>query len=286
MKNLRNKKSLTALTGLLGLAVIMGSWAYFSQTSTVVNPFDTGDYGSTIIENFKPSDGENWMPGVEVDKEVFAINTGDVDLIVRARLDETWMRKGNTTPYKDSANDPYDVYTVYQDNSEDGLVDDDKSAVTKNFSTSANWIKGDDGWYYYAVNLKKGETTDMWLSSVQLLEDADMGLLETRKYVSVSVSDNADDWVWVEYIGSMPKYLDASGQPVGASATGAQEVLHNKVETAYANDNGIDLLGYSQSEYNLKVTIQTVQTTQDALDAVFGGGSSFTVPTGTSWVLK
>lgn len=286
MKNLGKKKSVIALTGLLALALIMGSWAYFSQMSTVENPFDTGEYGSTIIENFKPKDGENWIPGVEIDKEVYAINTGDVDLIVRARLDETWTRKDATSPYKDSENDPYDVYTPYQDSATDGLTDDDKSVVNKNFSASTNWIDGGDGWYYYAVNLEKGETTDMWLGSVQLLEDADMGLIETIKYVSASNDTDESNWVWFEYTGSMPKYIDASGNPVEEDDADAHEVLHNKVETAYANDNGTDLLGYSKSLYNLKVTIQTVQPTQEALDAVFGDGSSFTAPTGASWVLK
>ncbi|MCL1896751.1 MAG: BsaA family SipW-dependent biofilm matrix protein, partial [Clostridiales bacterium] len=67
MKNsMKGKKKgrLIALAGFLALAVLGGTYAYWTQTSQVDNPFDTGQYGSTIREDFSPADGENWQPRV------------------------------------------------------------------------------------------------------------------------------------------------------------------------------------------------------------------------------
>ncbi|MCL1895353.1 MAG: BsaA family SipW-dependent biofilm matrix protein [Clostridiales bacterium] len=274
MKNgLKGKKKgrLIALAGFLALAVLGGTYAYWSQTSQVDNPFDTGQYGSTIREDFSPADGENWQPGVTVDKAVKAVNTGDVDLIVRARLDEKWVYKGQSAPYKDSAAavGGYNVYATSQNNATDGLTALDGSVVTKTFSSSTKWIPGGDGWYYYTVNLKGGESSEAWLSAVTLLSDADMGDIVTKKYVSVSADANEASWVWVEYTGDMPKYI------------GADKVLHNKTETSYASGR----MGYSQSDYTLTVTVQTVQATAEAVNDAFGGGSAFALA-GTSWTLK
>jgi len=270
------KGQMIALAGLLVLALIGGVYAYWNQTSSIDNPFDTGRYGSTVREDFSPEDGENWQPGVTVDKVVQAVNTGDVDLIVRARLDEIWTRKGETTPYKDSGatTGGYNVYATSQADPDDGLTAADGSVVTKGFSSSANWIDGGDGWYYYKVNLEGGQTSDAWLESVTLLHNADMGRMETRKYVSVTDHPDESTWVWVEYTGTMPAYI------------GTDKVLHNKTETTYVQSGGSELLGYSHSDYTLTVTVQTVQATQAALDAVFGGGSAFTHPTGTTWDVK
>lgn len=285
-KDLKERKigHMIVLMGLVILAIVGGVFAYWTQTSSIDNPFDTGRYGSTIREDFIPADGENWQPGVTVDKSVKAVNTGDTDLIVRVRLDEMWTYKDGSTPYKNSnaaSPDGYDVYSASQADTTDGLTTADGSVVTKTFSSSANWIDGGDGWYYYKINLAGGATSDEWLQSVTLLVDTDMGKIVTKKYVSVSTDNDEDNWIWVEYIGQMPKYIDASGNPCNAQATDAQMVLHNKTEISYVTGQ----LGYSQSDYILTVTVQTVQATNEAVNAVFGG-SPFVPPTGTSWVLK
>jgi alternate signal-mediated exported protein len=290
------KKKQRKLIGLLGLALVVvvgGMWAYWSQVLTVENPFDTGEYGTTIIEDFNPNDGEDWQPGSEVNKDVFVENTGDQDVIVRIKLDEKWIYKGDTTPYAtrladDGAGGKGPVYNVFQDNATDGLTALDDSVVIKTFGTSTNWIDGGDGWYYYSVNVAGGNVTDQWLDSVTLKSDADMGKYETRKYVTAASSiaglpigtAGVDDprTCWIEYTGTMPDTLSYSGTDY--------DVLHNKTETKYALDGGGNpLRGYGDSNYTLTITVQTVQATEDAVDAVFGGGSAFTPPAGTSWVL-
>lgn len=46
---MKNKK-LKAIAGLVAVAVIGGSLAYFNQTMTVENPFDTNKYSSELVE--------------------------------------------------------------------------------------------------------------------------------------------------------------------------------------------------------------------------------------------
>lgn len=275
------KRNIVLACALLAVVLVVGTFAYWNQTSSIDNPFDTGKYGSTVVEDFKPEDGEKWQPGVEINKDVVAVNTGDQDLIVRVKLDETWTRKGETDAYKTNTFDG-DVYTVSQDNATDGLTAKDKSIVTKNFSTSTKWIDGEDGWFYYQTNLAGGATTDKWLDSVELLNDADMGKMQTTYYVTADETISATT-KWYPYTGTMPAYIDADGAACAEDATGAQAVCHNKTETTYA---AADALGYSDSNYVLTVTVQTVQATQEAIDAVFGAGAAFTAPDTTTWVLS
>ncbi|MDD4849239.1 MAG: BsaA family SipW-dependent biofilm matrix protein [Gemmiger sp.] len=277
------KKSTAALAGLMAVAVIGGSFAYWNQTAEINNPFDTSKYGSTVVENFKPEEGEDWQPGIDVNKDVVAVNEGDTDLIVRARLDETWTRKGDTAAYKDSKNDPFDVYNTNQADATDGLTAADGSVVTKKFDpTTTNWIDGGDGWYYYKANLAGGATTDKWLDSVELLNDADMGKMKTVYYVTTDATVGTAT-KWFPYTGKMPAYILADGSVANKGDAGALPVMHNKTETSY---NTAGEMGYSNSDYNLKVTVQTVQATQEAIDAVFGGGTTFTAPTGTTWTVR
>ena len=286
-----SKKRLAGLgTGALAVALVGSTFAYWNQTAEINNPFQTQSYGSTLVEDFRPADGEDWQPGVEVNKDVTVENTGDTDLIVRVMLSETWTRKEGSAAtdgtYKDSQSEDagYDVYTTYQESATDGLTANDKSVVTKNFSDSANWIKGTDGWYYYAKSLAGGTSTDQWLDSVELLDDADMGVMKTTYYVTADETVD-EDTTWYAYTGKMPAYIDANGDACQAGDDGAQPVLHNKTEVAYVD---ADHMGYSDSDYVLTVTVQTVQATQEAVNHMFAGSAEteFTAPEGCSWELK
>lgn len=85
-----NKKYKKAVAGLGALVLVGGTLAYFSQSTTVENDFQTGSYEGTTVEKFNPTDGDDWQPGAEVDKEVGARNTGDSALWVRIKFDEVW----------------------------------------------------------------------------------------------------------------------------------------------------------------------------------------------------
>ena len=286
MKN--RKTSIIALVALLVVALVGGTVAYWTQTSTIDNPFETGkQYGSTIVEKFTPKDGEDWLPGVEVEKKVSVSNDGDTDILVRAKLTETWKYKGENNFYINL--DGKDPYTVQQAGDvagkTDGKTAGDKSVVVKNIAANGKWTTaGADGWCYYTENLKKGQATEKWLESVMLSKDTDMGAPMTTFYVAVDA--NGDKWYTLAgNLDKAPKYVTINGDVATAAdkdEQGAQPVTYGKHEIKIDPN----AKGYSDSEYVLTVTVQTVQATQEAVDATFGGGSTFTAPQGCNWKLR
>lgn len=281
------KTSIIALVALLVVALVGTTIAYWSQTSKIENPFSTGDqYGSTIVEKFTPKDGEDWLPGVKVPKNVTVSNDGNTDILVRAKLTETWTRKGESTPY--ISLDKKDPYTYNQAGDEGGLSDGkttgDKSVVKKNFAPGGKWTDPQtDGWCYYKTNLTKGNKTAPWLDSVELVNDIDMGAPINTFYVAIDESPTK----WYKLPASTtqtPKYVTIDGD----KATSANKDTPN-VKTVLYGKQEIKINpaapGYSNSNYVLTVTVQTVQATKDAVNAVFGSGMATTQPDGCTWKL-
>jgi len=255
----KRKQVLSVIAAMLAIVIIAGSYAYWNQTHRIENPFDTGGkYGSTVIEDFTPED--DWQPGASVDKAVRVENTGEQDIIIRVKMDEKWVRKGDTVPYKEFSAEPDGaVYTIYQKSDTDGLTEADDSVVIKNFSGSENWVDGGDGWFYYKTNLAEGEKTDQWLESVALLDNLDVGAQKVMHYATTD--ENVDeDTEWI-------KYNPADGMP---RELGGKLVLHSKTEVVYEKGgDGKELIGYLDSNYTLTITSQTVQATRKAVKATF-----------------
>lgn len=284
------KTSIIALVALLVVALVGTTIAYWSQTSTIENPFSTGDqYGSTIVEKFTPKDGEDWLPGVKVPKSVTVSNDGNTDILVRAKLTETWTRKSGGDAY--ISLDKKDPYTIGQAGGTagltDGLTTGDQSVVRKNFAPGGKWTDSQaDGWCYYKTNLTKGNKTAPWLDSVELVKDIDMGA--PINTFSVAVDESHTKWYKLPAgTTETPKYVtindaDGTAKSVDKDATGAKPVLYGKQEIK------IDPTapGYSNSNYVLTVTVQTVQATKDAVNAVFGSGMATAQPDGCNWNLR
>ena len=74
---------LVAIVGLVGLTI-----AYFTNTTTIENEFQTKAYATTYTEMFESPD--NWTPGTTTPKTLVATNTGNVDQAVRISLSESW----------------------------------------------------------------------------------------------------------------------------------------------------------------------------------------------------
>lgn len=278
------KTSIIALVALLVVALVGTTIAYWSQKSTIENPFSTGEqYGSTIVEKFTPKDGEDWLPGVEVPKSVTVSNDGDTDILVRAKLTETWTRKSGGDAYIKLEGAP--VYNPGQTNKTDGLTTDDQSVVQKNFAHNDKWTEPQaDGWCYYKTNLTKGNETAPWLESVELVKDIDMGAPINAFYVAID--DPATKWYKLpDNTTQTPKYVTTTGENAASAtegASGAEMVLYGKQEIKI----NPAAPGYSNSNYVLTVTVETVQATQDAVNAVFGGGTTFAKPAGCTWTLR
>lgn len=262
---MKNKK-LKAVVGLTAVAVIGGSLAYFNQTMTVENPFDTNKYESEMVEHFKPTDGDNWQPGATVNKDIQVNNTGDYDVIVRVKFDETWTRKGGDT-YVDKKDKGLEARTG-QTNASDGLVAGDYSVVQKNLLNADEWFYNtNDGYYYYLENLEAGKNTGTFLDSVKLIDDADMGKYEVIKYYTTADSEPGSDQIgddastqWKVYEGEVPT-----------------DAKHTRTVTKLVD--GCE--GYADSDYKLTITAQTVQASKEAVNGTFG----LTSVAGSNWTL-
>lgn len=262
-----NKKA-AALGGLAALVAVGGTWAYFNQTAAITNPFSTGSYGGSIVESFNPSDGDNWQPGATVNKEVVAENTGNSPLLVRVKMAEKWSRENNTLIEIASEKQP-DFTEVKQAHDKDGLVEGDQTVVHKNLAANDAWTQADDGYWYYKGQLAPGATTDSLLESVTLDKKTDMGLYTTTyKYCTTPDKDSTpgDDAEWlVAEDGEKDTEMLAAAE----AAKKEGNSFHVKKETALDEAHP----GYAAADYELTITIDMVQPTEDAVTETWGEGA-------------
>lgn len=259
-----NKKA-AALGGLAALVAVGGTWAYFNQTAAITNPFSTGSYGGSIVESFNPSDGDNWQPGATVDKEVVAENTGNSPLLVRVKMAEKWSRENNTLIEIASEKQP-DFTEVKQASEKDGLVEGDQTVVHKNLSNNGVWEQADDGYWYYKGQLAPGATTGSLLESVTLDKKTDMGLYTTTyKYCTTPGKDSTpgDD---AEWLVAENGEKDAAMLAAAEAAKKGGNSFHVKKETALDEAHP----GYAAADYELTITIDMVQPTEDAVTETWG----------------
>lgn len=289
------KRNIAALAGVAAVLTIGGSLAYFNQTMQVENNFDTAKFGSTMVEDFKPSEGKDWQPGVEVNKDVVVTNTGDVPVVVRVKMDEKWMR-GNDA-FKTIVADDEDGNKIVEvkqgegqeEDAKDGLTDPDKTVVHKVLNTD-DWKLANDGWYYYVSNVPAaGEegadnTTAKFLDAVKLADDADMGKFVKTKYYQLE-----DEETWNKFPVDEITNEQVTEEKLEELMTADGKVIAKiKADVAVETDADGNTInkGYSDADYTLTITAEVVQATKEAVDATFGNGGSFTAPTGCTWVLR
>lgn len=158
---MKNKKSLGGIL-LLALTVgVAGSLAYFSQELTKTNEFKTAKYDTTIEEEFTPP--TDWLPGVEVNKDVTVKNSGNVDVVVKATLTESWTRGDET------------LSNTFTD--ENGLTQNAALLALPNVvkytddielaAQAGKWVEY-EGTYYYMGAIKGGNSSALLLDNVTL----------------------------------------------------------------------------------------------------------------------
>lgn len=262
-----NKKA-AALGGLAALVAVGGTWAYFNQTAAITNPFSTGSYGGSIVESFNPSDGDNWQPGATVNKEVVAENTGNSPLLVRVKMAEKWSRENNTLIEIASEKQP-DFTEVKQDHDKDGLVEGDQTVVHKNLAANDAWTQADDGYWYYKGQLAPGATTDSLLESVTLDKKTDMGLYTTTYKYCTTPDKNSTPGDDAEWLVAEDGEKDTEMLAAAEAAKKEGNSFHVKKETALDEAHP----GYAAADYELTITIDMVQPTEDAVTETWGEGA-------------
>ena len=244
---MKKSKKVKAVVGLLALAMVVGTLAYFSKTMSIDNPFSTKKYGGETVEKFTPEN--NWEPGGQVTKEVQAKNTGDYDLWVRVKFDEKWERDGNVIEgTKLSSTDATKFFPTSANASAEG-----GSSVYKHLVgvEKGEWEKGDDGYFYYKTTLKKDQSTSLLLDYVTLCTNADMGdyTVSAMKYALVDDSKKAEDLTDADY-----DRTEAPAEiPAGKVLYQKKVVELNKAQAGLAGAN-----------YTLTITTELVQANADA----------------------
>lgn len=258
-----NKKIIGVL-GLASVALVGGTFAYFTQTSTIDNPFNTAKYSTVVTEEFHPEDGDKWTPGAEVNKDLYVENTGDRDVVVRVKYEEFWNR--NSAEIK-SLDSKQTMAEVHQADPKDGLIDADDSVVHKIFApgTEGKWSElQEDGYYYYLTKLAPNSSTGKFLDKVRLDDEADMGKMMTQYYyTSAEEKPPATDLSQWTVLGEpQPANGSKVTPPKGSTFTMG-------ITEPGKDENGNALLGYSSANYTLRITVETVQATDKAAVSVF-----------------
>lgn len=291
---MKGKKKALALAGVGALTLVGGTFAYYTAAQTFNNQFSVTNYGTSSVEKFNPSDGHDWKPGVEVEKKVFATNTGDGEVWVRVKFDEKWMRDGEdfiTFASGDTKFNPEsEVAGDHQPDLDandgrlgdvDGLVNKDEgegSVVFKKFSnvvdeanntTAEKWYLK-DGYYYYTSALTKGKSTDTLLNSVTLCDDADMGRFDENTYYKVvGKGESAPDFdasKWTQ--GECDFDASLKGHPEKEDyETKYAAYLDKDVYTYKENKLNEEKQGYANASYELDITVEFVQADAEAAGA-------------------
>jgi alternate signal-mediated exported protein len=241
MTNLKRKAPIIGAIALIFAVVIGGTFAYFSQESAVDNYLTARAYDSTLEENFTPPEDGNFTPGVEVDKQVYVTNSGDVGMLVRITYEEYWDSVLNGSLL---LADPVAGY--YNG-------DTDASSLVKKATTSTLWTYGGDGWYYYLAELAPGTSTENFINSIML------------KASSMSTTTTYDVRYWDGTSEVTTTGLDlAAKNALVASITTPSYLI-----SVVSNQNTSSPTG----NYQLTIKAQTVQAISDAADIWAGSAT-------------
>lgn len=253
-----DKKSnkLYGLIGLVVLCLIGSTFAYWTQEIDVHNEFQTARYDTSVKEEFVSPD--NWMPGVEINKDVWVQNDGTIPIFTKVEIHQEWVRKENITDL-------------------DGTVilpkEGDKFPLAftgkEGNEYAAQILWGED--VVLLVSGKKSDI-DLGLKTVDQIEDA-MG-----KWLLVSdVPDQNDDFLlyyigMVDVNGSSPMLVDSVTmnskiQPAIVQKDTYYDEITNEWITSSRKNSTYD---YECSKYTMLITATTVQATEDAVFEVFG----------------
>lgn len=84
-RNSKDRRIAIASIIVAGMIVAGSTFAWFTSKDEVTNRLTAhADYGVSIVEDFTPP--EDWTPGQKINKDVSAVNTGNVDAYVRLAI--------------------------------------------------------------------------------------------------------------------------------------------------------------------------------------------------------
>ena len=248
------KKAALGLAGIAAVAVIGGTWAYWSQDLTATNEFETGKFDSDTVEQFTPPAVGEWLPGVTTEKNVKVTNSGDVDMALVAEITQEWNREGESLPIRFAAPDP--------------------SPITRGYENAAviNWGENTAMHDITAIDSVAEEAREMGITaSVSSLGDSEA----KDKWVLVDVSDDYSKLTFV-YNGIVPAGEETPELLNSVTLNSKIESYVSEKNYSYDENgelqvetNGWMEVNYEDAQYTMDIHVNTVQATGDAIREIF-----------------
>lgn len=253
------KKAALGLAGIAAVAVIGGTWAYWSQDLSVVNEFETGKFDSDIVEEFTPPAVGEWLPGVTTEKNVKVTNNGNVNMALVAEVAQSWTGENGE-----------DLEIRFE------VADETDSPITRQERVCAAIINWDD------VNSKNMPNIAA-LSSVEQ-EAENIGI--TNLVRSLEENEAKDKWVLVDVSEDYSKLIFVYNGIVPAGEetpvllnsvtlnSNLESGVVNKIYYYEGNEQKVDNIesyqtNYENAQYKMDIHVSTVQATGDAIRDVF-----------------
>ncbi len=202
MKNNKNSKKndKKLLIGSLGLASVVAAgatFAWFTSEDQVTNRLSAeADYNVSITESFTPP--EDWTPGQEINKDVSAVNTGNIDSLVNLKFGHSFTVTGKGDPIKvsDAASEDLGAKNAVEASTDKaksaqagGYIVYNKNKVEENPRESSSDPFTDDGLYIFRREIKKTVDGSNKLTSVDY--EYDGYYVKDGKYYRIEIADDA-----------------------------------------------------------------------------------------------
>lgn len=197
-KSKKNDKKLLVGSAAVAAMVVAGAtFAWFTSQDEVTNRLSAeADYNVSITESFTPP--EDWTPGQEINKDVSAVNTGNIDSLVNLTFGHSFTVTGKGTPITASAAATADLANAVEITEDEAkaaqaggyIIYNKNAVVTENNAMEASSDPfTDNGLYLFRREIKKTVGNDNKLTSVGY--EYSGYYVKGGKYYRVEIADDA-----------------------------------------------------------------------------------------------
>lgn len=134
---------------LLLICLVTGSVAYLIKQNSLKNEFLIGEVKTEVMEEFNINN--------KIKQNVRIKNIGNVPIYIRAKIVISWKDK--------------------QGNILEGIPEQNVDYSIK-FSKTSNWMKSNDGYYYYKKAIEQNTYTDILIEECKQLKEYEDKILE------------------------------------------------------------------------------------------------------------
>lgn len=159
----KNAKIFLLAFSLLLLTVVGLTVAYYNSQKAFKNEFHVNAPGVSIYEKFNPTDW--WVPGEEKSKQAWFTNTGELDMLLRFKIDYDWAEGQKPTGAASEAEAKDAVKLYWTDSTNDSGAKELPIAIEGGepvvFGDFIGFYDSDEKTtYYYYKKILKAKGTD------------------------------------------------------------------------------------------------------------------------------